>query len=219
MIYIYAGYIGIEYRIRFLSPRIQHVAPRNPSDGSAGKGGYGRQRSRRGICQSRHGARCRPRAARVSSGERTGGETGRCREARSVARYRRACSGCVQRCQPTNPRAARVSSAERTDGEIGDTGRCREARYRRASSRCVLGGDDCLSPRGTSPHQDSTSTAPSGAPPPAQPPPPPQTRGTQSHSAPTPPKRPMLTPEGEPRPSQRLGTWTLVRPQKGNSLG
>ena len=41
--------------------------------------------------------------------------------------------------------------------------------------------------------------APSGTPPPAQPaqpPPPPQTRGTQSHSAPTSLKRPMLTPKG-----------------------
>jgi len=42
-----------------------------------------------------------------------------------------------------------------------------------------------LPPRSTSPHQDSTGTAPGGTPPPAQPPPPPQTRGTQSHSAPT----------------------------------
>jgi len=42
----------------------------------------------------------------------------------------------------------------------------------------------CLPPRDTSPHQDSTGTAPSGTPPPAQPPPPPQTWGTQSHSAP-----------------------------------
>jgi len=42
--------------------------------------------------------------------------------------------------------------------------------------------------------------APSGIPPPAQPPPPPQTRETQSHSAPTPLKRPMLTLEGGPRP-------------------
>ena len=42
--------------------------------------------------------------------------------------------------------------------------------------------------------------APSGTPPPAQPPPPPQTRETQSHSAPTLLKRPMLTPEGGPRP-------------------
>ena len=58
--------------------------------------------------------------------------------------------------------------------------------------------------------------APSGTPPPAQPPPPPQTRETQSHSAPTSLKRPMLTPEGGPRPRvKRLGTWTLVRPQKG----
>jgi len=49
----------------------------------------------------------------------------------------------------------------------------------------------CLPPRDTSPHQNSTGTAPSGTPPPAQPPPPPQTRGTQSHSAPTALKRPM----------------------------
>jgi len=48
-----------------------------------------------------------------------------------------------------------------------------------------------ISPTVTSPHQDSTSTAPSGTPPPAQPPTPPQTRGTQSHSAPTPLKRPI----------------------------
>jgi len=61
--------------------------------------------------------------------------------------------------------------------------------------------DDCIPPRDTSPHQGSTGTAPSGTPPPVQPPPPPQTRRTQSHSAPTPLKRPMLTPEGEPRPS------------------
>ena len=52
--------------------------------------------------------------------------------------------------------------------------------------------DDCIPPRDTSPHQDSTGTAPSGTPLPAQPPPPPQTRETQSHSAPTPLKRPML---------------------------
>jgi len=45
--------------------------------------------------------------------------------------------------------------------------------------------DDCIPPRDTFPHQDSTGTAPSGTSPPAQPPPPPQTRGTQSHSAPT----------------------------------
>jgi len=44
--------------------------------------------------------------------------------------------------------------------------------------------------------------APSGTPPLAQPTPPPQTRETQSHSVPTPLKRPMLTPEGGPRPSQ-----------------
>ena len=60
--------------------------------------------------------------------------------------------------------------------------------------------DDCIPPRDTSPHQDSTSTAPSGTPPPAQPPPPPLTWETQSHSAPTPLKRPMLTPKGGPRP-------------------
>jgi len=42
--------------------------------------------------------------------------------------------------------------------------------------------------------------APSGTPPPAQPPPPPQTWETQYHSAPTPLKRPMPTPEGGPRP-------------------
>jgi len=64
--------------------------------------------------------------------------------------------------------------------------------------------DDCIPPRDTSPHQDSTGTAPSGTPPPAQPPPPPRTRGTQSHSAPTPLKRPMLTPELPPGTS-RLG--------------
>ena len=52
--------------------------------------------------------------------------------------------------------------------------------------------DDCIPPRDTSPHQDSTGTAPSGTPPPMQPPPPPQTRGTQSHSAPTPLKRPTV---------------------------
>ena len=47
---------------------------------------------------------------------------------------------------------------------------------------------------------DSSSTAPSGTPPPAQQPPPPQTRETESHSASTPLKQPMLTPEGGPRP-------------------
>ena len=50
---------------------------------------------------------------------------------------------------------------------------------------------NCLPPRDTSPHQDSTGTAPSGTPPPAQPPPPPQTWGTQSHSAPTLLERPI----------------------------
>jgi len=55
----------------------------------------------------------------------------------------------------------------------------------------------------TSPHQDSAGTAPSGTPPPAQPPSPPQTRGTQSHSTPTPLKRFMLTPERGPRPRVR----------------
>jgi len=54
--------------------------------------------------------------------------------------------------------------------------------------------------------------APSGTPPPAQPPPPPQTRETQSHSAPTPLKRPMLTPNPGP------GSATLVRPQKAPSM-
>jgi len=57
--------------------------------------------------------------------------------------------------------------------------------------------------------------APSGTPPPSQPPPPPQTRReTQSHSAPTPLKRPMLTPEGEgPGPESALrqarGRWSV----------
>jgi len=37
----------------------------------------------------------------------------------------------------------------------------------------VASDDDCIPPRDTSPHQDSTGTAPSGTPPPAQPPPPP----------------------------------------------
>jgi len=57
-----------------------------------------------------------------------------------------------------------------------------------------------MPPRDTSPHQDSAGAAPSGTPPPAQLSPPLQTRGTQSHSALTPPKRPMLAPEGGPRP-------------------
>jgi len=61
----------------------------------------------------------------------------------------------------------------------------------------------CLPPRESPlPHQDqdSSSTSHSGTPPPAQPRPPPQTRGTQSHSASTLLKRPMLTPNGGPRP-------------------
>jgi len=64
---------------------------------------------------------------------------------------------------------------------------------------------DCIPPRDTFPHQDSTGTAPSGTLPPAQPPPLSQTRRTQSHSAPTPLKRPMLTPEGGPRPCMGRG--------------
>ena len=64
----------------------------------------------------------------------------------------------------------------------------------------VIIDDDCSPTRDTSPHKVSTGTAPSGTPPPAQPPPPPQTRGTQSHSASTPLKRLMLTPEGGPEP-------------------
>ena len=77
-----------------------------------------------------------------------------------------------------------------------------------------------LTPERHLPTSGQHGPAPSGAPPPAQPPPPLQTRETQSHSAPTrfptPLKRPMLTPEGGPRPRvKRLGTWTLVRPQKG----
>jgi len=55
-------------------------------------------------------------------------------------------------------------------------------------------------PRDTSPNQDSASTALSDTPPPAQPPPPSQTLETQSHSAPTPLKRPMLDPERGPGP-------------------
>jgi len=66
--------------------------------------------------------------------------------------------------------------------------------------RGTTSDDDCIPRRDTSPHQDSTGTAPSGTSPPAQPPPPSQTRKTQSHSAPTPLKRPMLTSEGRPRP-------------------
>jgi len=70
-------------------------------------------------------------------------------------------------------------------------------------------------PRETSRHQDSAGTAPSGTPPPAQQPLPPQTRGTQSHSAPTPLKRAMLTAEGWPVPcgrrlSRRCGNFPLV---------
>jgi len=72
--------------------------------------------------------------------------------------------------------------------------------YDFTGTRRLLPLDDCIPPRGTSPHQDSTGTVPSGTPPPAQPPPPPQTWVTQSHSAPTPLKRTMLTPEGGPRP-------------------
>jgi len=66
-----------------------------------------------------------------------------------------------------------------------------------------------IPPRDTSPHQDSTGTVPSGTPPPAQQPPPPQTRKTQSHSVPTPLKRPMLTPERGPRP--RASTYARRR--------
>jgi len=59
-------------------------------------------------------------------------------------------------------------------------------------------------PRETPPHiRTEHGPAPSGTPPPAQPPPPPQTRRTQSHRAPTPLKRPMLAPEGGPRPHTR----------------
>jgi len=61
---------------------------------------------------------------------------------------------------------------------------------------CLLLMMICLPPRDTSPHQDSAGTAPSGTPPPVQPPLPPQKRRTQSHSARTPLKRPVLTPEG-----------------------
>jgi len=68
----------------------------------------------------------------------------------------------------------------------------------------------CLPPRDTSPHQDSAGTAPSGTPPPAQPPPPPQTRGTQSHRAPTPLKWSMLTPKGEGRRERRRGVPSWV---------
>jgi len=57
-----------------------------------------------------------------------------------------------------------------------------------------------LTPERHLPTSGQHGPAPSGTPPPAQPPPPPQTRETQSHSAPTPLKRPMLTPEGGPRP-------------------
>ena len=68
----------------------------------------------------------------------------------------------------------------------------------------MVNDDSCIPRRDTSPHQDSTGTAPSGTPPPAQPPAPPQTRETQFHSAPAPLKRPMLTPEGGPRPRSAL---------------
>ena len=70
-------------------------------------------------------------------------------------------------------------------------------------------------PRETPPH---TRTA--RAQPPAAhrrlPPPPPQSRGTQSYSAPTPLKQPMLTPEGGPRPRvswthEPAGAGALVR--------
>jgi len=65
-----------------------------------------------------------------------------------------------------------------------------------------------LPPRDTSPHQDSAGTAPGGTPPSAQPPPPPQTRGTQSQRAPTPLKRPMLTPKGGPGPKCFSLAWS-----------
>jgi len=65
----------------------------------------------------------------------------------------------------------------------------------------------CIPSRDTSPHQDSAGTAPSDTPPPAQPPPPPRTRGTRSHSAPVPLKRPMFTPEIGPR--RGVGGWGL----------
>jgi len=55
----------------------------------------------------------------------------------------------------------------------------------------------CLLPRDTSPYQDGAGTTPSVTPPPAQPPSPPQTRGTQSHSAPTPLKLPVTDTGGE----------------------
>jgi len=50
-----------------------------------------------------------------------------------------------------------------------------------------------IPPTNSSRQQESVGTDPSGASPPAQPLPPPQTRGTQSHSAPTTLERPMLT--------------------------
>jgi len=90
----------------------------------------------------------------------------------------------------------------RERGPVCALGRCADVRPLQSPHRgCRYRVDDCLPPRDTSQHQDSTGTTPSSTPPPSQPPPPPQTRGTQSHSAPTPLKRPMLTPEGGPGPA------------------
>ena len=62
-----------------------------------------------------------------------------------------------------------------------------------------------IPPRDTSLHQYSTSIAPSGTPLPAQSPPPPQTRGTQSHSAPTHSNGQCSLPQGGPDPGSALG--------------
>jgi len=75
---------------------------------------------------------------------------------------------------------------------------------------------DDVYPRETPPHIRTARASPQRHTAAGTAAPPPQTWGTQSHSAPTPLKRPMLTPEGGPRPRvKRLGTWTLLRPQKG----
>ena len=81
--------------------------------------------------------------------------------------------------------AAMAAVAEKELKMVGERLQCTE--HGKASAGMMK---ICIPPRDTSPHQDSAGTAPSGTPPPAPPPPPPQTQGTQSHSAPTPLKRP-----------------------------
>jgi len=78
-----------------------------------------------------------------------------------------------------------VSLSRKGDGESGDS-------VLKAVTNATANGvlDTvtmiCIPLRDTSPHRDSAGIAPSGTPPLAQPTPTPQTRGAQSHSAPTP---------------------------------